>query len=72
MKYRAAGGGLALLYVILAVVAFSMAPTSDERAHLIYAVKIIRVRSKSRCPVLVAHDLSGFGFLVFGFKRENQ
>lgn len=53
MGYRAACGCLALLYVILAVVvAFSMAPTSDERAHLIYAVKIIR-RQPER-------DLRGF------------
>jgi len=51
--YRAACGCLALVYVILAVVvAFSMAPTSDERAHLIYAVKIIR-RQPER-------DLRGF------------
>lgn len=53
VEYRVACGGLALLYVILAVlVAFSMAPTSDERAHLIYAVKIVQ-RQPER-------DLRGF------------
>jgi hypothetical protein len=44
----------------------------QARAGIAARFAIARVRSKSRCPVLVAHDLSGFGFLVFGFKRENQ
>jgi hypothetical protein len=73
--YRAACGGLALLYVILAlVVAFSMAPTYDEGAHLGYAAKILRRQperigpfSDIKMPVSVLNaPLYGLGKLLKG------
>jgi len=71
--YRAACGGLALLYVILAVVVtFSMAPTYDESAHLAYAAKILRRQPErdlpgfdSKMPVSVLNTpLYGIGWVL--------